>query len=85
MLVNVMKIAFILLNMVLGYNRLYFEELETLPEVKYVYNIFGVYDILVKVECESIDEIKDFIAEKIRSKPDVQSYLTMLVVERFTV
>ena len=85
MLVNVMKIAFILLNMVLGYNKLYFEELETRAEVKYVYNVYGVYDVLVKVEGESIEDIKDFIAEKIRSNPDVLSSLTMLVVETLTV
>ena len=85
MLVNVMKIAFILLNMVLGYNKLYFEELENLPEVKYVCNIYGVYDVLVKIEFESIEMIKDFIAEKLRSNTDVLSSLTMLVVEFFTV
>ncbi len=80
-----MKIAFILLNMVLGYNKLYVEELENLPEVKYVYNIYGVYDVLVKVECDTIEDIKDFIAEKIRSNTDLLSSLTMLVVESFTV
>ncbi len=80
-----MATAFLILNMVLGYNKLYFEELETLPEVKYVYNIYGVYDVLVKVECESIEDIKDFIAEKIRVNRDLQSCLTMLKVEGFTV
>lgn len=80
-----MNTAFLLLNMVLGYNRLYVEELENLPEVKYVYNIYGVYDVLVKVEAESVEVIKDFIAEKIRSNTDLQSSLTMLVVNGFTV
>lgn len=80
-----MATAFLILNMVLGYNKLYFEELENLPEVKYMYNIFGAYDILVKVECDTIEDIKDFIAKKIRGTPDLKSCLTMLVVESFTV
>ncbi len=80
-----MATAFLILNMVLGYNKLFVEELETLPEVKYVHTIFGVYDVLVKVECDTIDEMKGFIAEKIRGNPDLQSCLTMLVVESFKV
>ncbi len=80
-----MNTAFLILNMVLGYNKLYFEELESLPEVKYVCNIYGIYDVLVKVECDTIEDIKTFIAEKIRGNPDLQSSLTMLVAESFTV
>ncbi len=80
-----MNTAFLLLNMELGYNKLYFEELENLPEVKYVHDIYGVYDVLVKVECESIEYIKDFIAEKIRVNRDLKSCLTILVVETLTV
>ena len=85
MVVNVMNTAFLLLNMELGYNKLYFEELETRAEVKYVYNIYGVYDVLVKVEGESIEDVKDFIAEKIRVNRELKSCLTMLVVETLTV
>ena len=80
-----MNTAFLLLNMELGYNKLYFEELETRAEVKYVYNIYGVYDVLVKVEGESIEDVKDFIAEKIRVNRELKSCLTMLVVETLTV
>lgn len=80
-----MNTAFLLLNMVLGYNKLFFDELESLPEVKYVYYLLGVYEVLVKVECKSIEDIKGFIAEKIRSNTDVLSSLTMLKVESFKV
>lgn len=80
-----MSTAFLILNMVLGYNKLFVEELENLPEVKYVHTIYGAYDVLVKVECDTIEEIKDFIAKKIRGTPDLKSCLTMIVVESFTV
>ena len=79
-----MKTAFLFLNMSLDYNRLYVEELWTLPEVVYAYNIYGVYDVLVKVECDSIALIKDFIAKQVRTSIDLKSVLTMLVVNGFT-
>ena len=76
-----MKTAFILLNMELGYHQSLIEELKGLPEVQYVHNLYGVYDVLVKVECDSIDAMKDFIANKIRINPEIKSCLTNLVVD----
>ena len=76
-----MKIAFILLNMDLGYNKSTIESLESLPEVQYVYQLYGVYDVIVKVECDSIEAIKDFIANKLRINPEIKSSLTNLVVD----
>ncbi|KKL65057.1 hypothetical protein LCGC14_2158810 [marine sediment metagenome] len=80
-----MRTAFLLLNMVLDYNKLYVEELWTRPEVKYAYNVHGAYDVVVKVECDSMEAVKDFIVKEIRTNPDLKSSLTMLVVTGFTV
>ncbi len=80
-----MKTAFLLLNMELGYCKTVLVKLESLKEVKYVHTIYGSYDVLLKVECDTIDAVKDFIADKIRSIPDLQSSLTMLVAESFSV
>lgn len=80
-----MKTAFLLLSMELGYCKAVLVKLESQKEVKYAYNLYGAHDVLVKVECESIEEIKEFIADKIRTLPDVRAIFTNLVVEGFTV
>ena len=79
-----MTTAFVLLNMDLGYNKSMIETLKSLPEVHYVYPLYGVYDVIVKVECDSIEAMKDFIANKIRINPEIKTVLTNLVVDDFT-
>ena len=74
-----------MLNMELGYCKDILVKLESLEEIKYVFSLYGAYDVLVKIECDTVEVIKDFIIEKIRTLPDVRSSLTMLVVEGFTV
>ena len=76
-----MTTAFILMNMDLGYNKSMIETLESIPEVQYVYQIYGVYDVVVKIECDSIEATKDFIANKIRINPEIKALLTNLVVD----
>jgi len=76
-----MTTAFVLLNMDLGYNKSMIETLKSLPEVQYVYSLYGVYDVVVKIECDSIEAMKDFIANKIRINPEIKTVLTNLVID----
>lgn len=49
--------------------------------VKYeIQGIYGVYDIIVKIESEIIDDVKN-ILEKIRRIGNITSTITMLVIE----
>jgi DNA-binding Lrp family transcriptional regulator len=42
--------------------------------------VYGVYDIVVKIESESIDDVKNTLA-KIRRVDKIISTITMLVIE----
>ncbi len=44
-----------------------FQQLHAIDEVKEVHPLFGEYDILLKIETESIDLIGTVIIKKIRS------------------
>ena len=49
--------------------------------VKYeLQGVYGVYDIVVKIESESIDDVKNILA-KIRRVNKIISTITMLVIE----
>ncbi|MFI5420687.1 MAG: Lrp/AsnC ligand binding domain-containing protein [Nitrososphaerales archaeon] len=43
--------------------------------------VYGTYDIIVKVEGESLDNVKDTITRKLRTLPSVRSTLSMVVVD----
>ncbi|MCK5626950.1 Lrp/AsnC ligand binding domain-containing protein [Candidatus Bathyarchaeota archaeon] len=43
--------------------------------------IYGVYDIIVKVEAENMEKLKEIVTFKIRRLNDVRNTLTMTVPE----
>jgi DNA-binding Lrp family transcriptional regulator len=56
------------------------DALRKIDEVKEVYGVYGVYDIVVRIEAETLQQLKDTISSKIRTLDNVRSTLTMIVV-----
>ena len=75
-----MATAFVLINAEIGAENEVLRDLKTIPEVKEAYMVYGVYDIIARVETESMQELKDTISWKIRRLDKVRSTLTMIVV-----
>lgn len=46
-----------------------------------VQGVYGIYDIVVKIESENADHLRSIITNKIRKIDKVQSTLTMMVIE----
>jgi DNA-binding Lrp family transcriptional regulator len=76
-----MSIAFVLINTDLGEGTDVSKTLREIPEVKEVYGVYGVYDFVVRLEAESMQELKNVITSKIRRLNHVRSTLTMIVVD----
>lgn len=72
--------AYVLINSDLGAEDEVLERLRELPEVKECYLVYGVYDIIVRVETETKQELEDTVRDKIRNMGHVRSTLTMMVV-----
>ena len=72
--------AYVLLNCDLGLEDSLIRELISIPEVSEVKGVFGVYDIVVKVNTDSEEQIKRTIA-RVRAIEKVKSSLTMMVIE----
>ncbi|TLX94294.1 MAG: Lrp/AsnC family transcriptional regulator, partial [Thaumarchaeota archaeon] len=49
--------------------------------VKYVYVLYGAYDLVVKIEAPDSETLKKTISNKIRQLKNVRSTLTMTVIE----
>ena len=76
-----MSIVFVLINTDLGEGTAVEEELNEISEVKDVYGVYGVYDFVVRLEAETMQQLKDVITTKIRRLNHVRSTLTMIVVD----
>ena len=76
-----MPTAIILINTEIGAEEEVFNQLAQIPNIHEAYIVYGVYDIVAKVEAEDMDKLKEVIAAKIRKLPKVRSTLTMIVVE----
>ncbi len=77
-----MAIAYVLISCDLGFDAEIIEELKHLSDVKEVHGIFGAYDILTKVESDSLEHLRDLITWKIRKLNRVRSTVTLIVPEK---
>jgi DNA-binding Lrp family transcriptional regulator len=76
-----MPLAFVLINAEIGSEDEVVGELRKIANVKESYVVYGVYDLVAKVEAESMDKLKEIVTWKIRRLDKVRSTLTMIVVE----
>jgi DNA-binding Lrp family transcriptional regulator len=72
--------AFVLINAEIGSEGDVLKDLNAIPEVKEAYMVYGVYDIIARIETDTMQALKDTISWKIRRLDKVRSTLTMIVV-----
>jgi len=77
----VIKIAivFVLINSEEGAEREVLTSLKKIAEVKEVNPVYGVYDIIARLEADTMEEIKNAINWGIRKIDKVGSTMTMIV------
>ena len=78
-----MKTAYVLINCDLGSEATIIDELKHLDNVKEVHGVFGAYDIITKVESDSVENLRDTITWKIRKLNRVRSTLTLMIAEAY--
>jgi DNA-binding Lrp family transcriptional regulator len=68
------------LNVETGTEEEVMNRLKDLTEVKEARMVYGVYDIIVRVETETMEELKNVVSWTIRRLDRVRSTMTMIVV-----
>ena len=76
-----MSTAFVLITSELGFDAEVLQNLKVVKGVKQVSTVYGVYDLVVKVQGDTMDTLKDTIHLKIRKLDHVKSTLTMIVID----
>jgi DNA-binding Lrp family transcriptional regulator len=74
-------LAYVLIGVEIGAGEEVLRELRGMTEVKESYGVYGVYDIIVKVEAEDMSSLKDVISSKIRRIDRVRNTVTMIISE----
>jgi len=67
----------VLINCDLGSEEAVIKDLKKLDLVKEVHGIFGVYDIIIKVEESDVEKLRQAITWKIRKINKIRSTLTL--------
>ncbi len=75
-----MASAYLLLNVETGTEEDVIESLKSLQEVKEARMVYGVYDVIVRVETGTMEELKNVVSWTIRRLDRVRSTMTMIVV-----
>lgn len=76
-----MHSAFVLMNAELGKENKLVSELRQIPNVREVYPVYGVYDVVMEIEADSMEILRETITDKVRKIDGIKSTLTMIIVK----
>ncbi len=76
-----MATAYVLINCDLGKEEFIISELKEIETVKEIWGILGAYDIIVKLEAGSLDEISKTITLKIRKLDKIRFTMTLNIIK----
>ena len=76
-----MAIAYILINCELGSEESIIRQLKSINGIIEVHGTFGAYDILAKIESDTVDVLREIITWKIRKVEQISSPLTLMGIE----
>ncbi|RMF07214.1 Lrp/AsnC family transcriptional regulator [Candidatus Woesearchaeota archaeon] len=74
--------AFIMLHTKYGKNKLVYSALKKFPEIKEIYELFGRYDIIIKVEVQDLSELKSFLQNKLWLTDGITHAETLIASEK---
>ena len=74
-------IAYVLINTEIGGIPEVLEALKKIKNVKEAHAVYGTYDIVMKVEAESLNKLKETMTMEVRRLNKVRSTLTMIAME----
>lgn len=73
--------AYVLINTEIGCIPEVLTAIQKIKNVTEAHSVYGVYDIVAKIEAETMGKLKDVVTWKIRRLNNVRSTLTMIVME----
>ena len=76
-----MPIGYVLISTETAYMESVLEALKKIEAVKEAYMVYGVYDVIVEVEADNMDRLKEIVFWQVRRLDKVRSTQTVIVME----
>tara|TARA_B100001971_G_C17744849_1_gene312486 strand:- start:215 stop:445 length:231 start_codon:yes stop_codon:yes gene_type:complete len=76
-----MPTALVLLNVDLGDEEKVLEQTRKIDGVREAHRVYGIYDMILKIEGDLTEEMKTIITEKIRRIQGVRSTLSLIALQ----
>ena len=73
--------AYVLINAEAGAESEVLEALKAIQEVKEAHMVYGVYDIIARLETKTMEELKNVVSWRIRRLDKVRSTITTICME----
>lgn len=73
--------AYVLLRIRPGMDRSVFRTIDKLKQVKVAETVYGEYDLLTRVQLETMDDLDAFIFDKVRTIDGVERTTTLITIE----
>jgi DNA-binding Lrp family transcriptional regulator len=72
--------ALLLINTQIGSEKEVLKTLKLIDSLKEIYLVYGVYDIVTKIEAKNMDELKEIITCRLLRSKLVKNSTTMLII-----
>jgi len=72
--------AYVLLNVELDSGKEVRDSLEEIPGVKEAFRLYGVYDLIIHIEAETVQDLKDLVANRNRGIRKIRSTLALICI-----
>ena len=73
--------AYVLFNVESGSEDNVLKQLRNINNVEEAYVSYGVYDLVIRVKADTMEELKNSVTHKIRTIKQVRSTLTLIMME----
>jgi len=70
--------AYVLINTELGQEASVVDELGRVPGISSAYSLYGIYDVVVEVEAETMEKVKEIVFNSIRRLDSVKTTITLI-------
>ena len=76
-----MKRAFVLFNIESGSENQVLKDIKKIEGVEEAYISYGVYDLVVKIRADYMDDLKNIISNNLRKIKKVRSTVSLILIE----
>jgi DNA-binding Lrp family transcriptional regulator len=73
--------AYVLFGVASGAEDQVLKDVQNVDGVQEVYVSYGVYDLIVKIKTESMEQLKELVSHRLRRVDNVRSTLTLILAE----